>query len=235
MFLVEGVRSVESAVTAGAPLEMLLIGYEADARTEAIADAAQARGIQVERVAAKDLARIGDVQTSQGVLAVSRRIVADDPAELVGVSRVLALEGVQDPGNVGVLVRTAAWFGIDAVLADEATADFESPKAVRAAMGGLWDLQLARVPRLGDALDRLTEAGGVAWGADMAGTPVADWTPSLPSLLVMGSEAHGISSGLRPRLAGTVVIPGGGRGVESLNVGVAAGILLHAWTGDSAE
>lgn len=232
VFLVEGVRSVESAVAAGAPLAEVLIAHET-AETErgaALAESAESRGVAVERVAAKDLARIGDARTSQGVVAVSRRIVAETPDALADARRVLALDGVQDPGNVGALVRTAAWFGVDAVLADEETADFESPKAVRAAMGGLWDLRLVRVPSLPEALDALPSAG--VWGADMDGTPVAEWKPGTPSVLAMGSEAHGLSEALRQRLAGTVAIAGGaGAGVESLNVAVAAGVLMHAWAG----
>ncbi|MEM6326044.1 MAG: RNA methyltransferase [Bacteroidota bacterium] len=230
VFLVEGVRSVESAVAAGAPLEAVLIGHEAHDRTEALAEAAGQRGVPVERVAAKDLARIADAQTSQGVVAVSRRIVREDLGGLAGAPRLLVLDGVQDPGNVGALVRTAAWFGVDAVVSDERTADFETPKAVRAAMGGLWDVPLVRLFRLGDGLSRLTEAGTLAWGADMTGTPLTDWRPDSPSVLVVGSEAHGLSEDVRACLAGTVAIPGGGRGVKSLNVGVAAGILMNAWT-----
>ena len=230
VFLVEGVRSAESAVEAGAPLEAVLVAHEASARAEALARAAEASGVPVERVASRDLARIADTQASQDAIAVSRRIVRDNADGLAGAPRVLALDGVQDPGNVGALVRTAAWFGVDAVVADEQTADFESPKAVRAAMGGLWDVRLARVPRLGDVLGELAEAGALAWGADMGGTPLRAWQPAPRGVLVMGSEAHGISPPVRERLAQTVVIPGGGRGVESLNVGVAAGILLSAWS-----
>ncbi|MEM1055116.1 MAG: RNA methyltransferase [Bacteroidota bacterium] len=228
VFLVEGIRSVESALAAGAPLTEVLVGHEGGDRAEAIAEAARLAGVTVTRASAKDLGRIADARTSQGVMAVSRRIVAETGDGLAGAARVLALDGVQDPGNVGALVRTAAWFGLDAVLADEATADFESPKAVRAAMGGLWDLRLARVPDLRTALETL---GAEAWGADMTGTPLAEWQPSAPSVLVMGSEAHGLSEPLRRYLSGTVSIPGGERpGAESLNVAVAAGVLMHAWS-----
>ena len=111
---------------------------------------------------------------------------------------------------------------------------FEGPKAVRAAMGGLWDVALARVPDLGSALDGLAASGAVLWGAHAApgeSVPVGDWRPGLPSALVMGSEAHGLSACVRQRLAGGVWIPGGGReGAESLNVAVAAGVLMQAWT-----
>lgn len=225
-FLVEGVRSVEAAVEAGAPLVEVLVAHEQadDPRVAALAARA---GVPVHTTSARDLERVGDAQTSQGVVAVAHSVVADALGATPGT--VLVLDGVQDPGNVGTLVRTAAWFGVGTVLADQRTADFETPKTVRAAMGGLWDVQLVRAERLEPALDTLGAAGVALWGADMDGTPLADWQDRGRAALVVGSEAHGLSDAVRQRLAGRVTVPGGGAGVESLNVAVAAGILIHAW------
>ena len=225
-FLVEGVRSVEAAVGAGAPLVDVLVTPEA-AEDERVGALLARTDVPVHTVAARDLDRVGDAQTSQGVLAVSEHVVADRLPDVLGP--VLVLDGVQDPGNVGALVRTAAWFGVGTVLADLNTADFEGPKTVRAAMGGLWDVRLVRVDALGPSLDALASGGLALWGADLGGTPLADWRGRRAAALVMGSEAHGLSEDVRQRLAGRVSIPGGGVGVESLNVAVAAGILMHTW------
>ena len=227
-FLVEGLRSVEAAVAAGAPLDAVLVSPEA-AGADRVGRLVEASPVAVSTVAARDLERIGDARTSQGVVAVSRSVVGDGAGPLA--APLLLLDGVQDPGNVGALVRTAAWFGVRAVVADADTADVESPKAVRASMGGIWGVSLARVPDLAPVLDRLTEAGVEVWGADLGGAPVADWSPGPGSALVMGSEGHGISGPVAERLGGRVHVPGGGRGVESLNVVVAGGILLHRWLG----
>ncbi|MEM7788930.1 MAG: RNA methyltransferase [Bacteroidota bacterium] len=243
-FLVEGVRSAEAAVQARAPLTDLLVAPEAAADPR-VAALIEASGLAPEAVPATDLARLGDARTSQGVVAVSRSVVADRLGEAPAPA--LLLDGVQDPGNVGALVRTAAWFGVRTVVADAKTADVESPKAVRASMGGLWDVALVRVPSLVPVLDRLAEAGIEAWGADLGGTPVEAWDPGPEVALVMGSEAHGLSADVAawlrvqpPRGSHFVYIPHseaarethGGyepRGVESLNVGVAGGILLSRW------
>ena len=229
-FLIEGVRSVEAAVGAGAPLETVLLSADAASpRVEAIVQRAGAAGVAVETLPAHDLGRVGDARSSQGVVAVSRRVVGDALPD--GVGGVLMLDGVQDPGNVGTLVRTAAWFGVSAVVADVHSADFESPKTVRAAMGGLWDVALVRVPSLGFVLDAL--AARERWGADLGGTALADWSPPADAVLVLGSEAHGLSADTASRLTGRVTIPGGvaGGGVESLNVTIAGGILLSCWAG----
>lgn len=224
-FLVEGVRSVEAAVGAGAPLLDVLVTEAAcdDPRVAALADRAAA---PVHVLPARDLDRVGDARTSQGVVAVSRSVARDAlPAD---PGPVLVVDGVQDPGNVGTLVRTAAWFGVGTVVTGPETADVEGPKAVRAAMGGLWDVALVRVDDLGPVLDALAASGVALWGADLDGVAVGEWDPT-GTALVVGSEAHGLSAAVRPRLAGRVTVAGGGAGVESLNVAVASGILLHAW------
>lgn len=241
-FLVEGVRSVEAAVGAGAPLADVLVapGAAADPRVAAVLERAGHRGAPVHYVPARDLDRVGDARTSQGLLAVARSVVRDALPEGTE-GPVLLLDGVQDPGNVGALVRTAAWFGVEAVVADHKTADFEGPKAVRASMGGLWDVALVRVPDLVPVLDELDRGGYAVWGAHLGGTSASRWAPGRRSALVLGSEAHGLSEAVADRLRAAsagdpfVFIPGAERGrpagVESLNVAVAAGVLLGRWLG----
>lgn len=234
LFLVEGVRSVEAAAEAGAPLVELLV-TDAAARNARVAAVLRRAAVPVHILAARDLARLADVQHDQGLVAVARSVVTAAPDGLEDARAVLVLDGVQDPGNVGTLVRTAAWFGLDAVLAGPGTADVESPKAVRSAMGGLWDLRLVRSDDLGEALGLLGRRGLPVWGADLDGEPAASWAPASEGVLVLGSEAHGLSEAAASRLDGRVRIRSSRsaeeRGVESLNVAMAGGILLHRWRG----
>jgi TrmH family RNA methyltransferase len=227
--LVEGVRSVEAAVAAGASLVEVVVAEPVaeEGRVRAVAAAA---GVPVHVVPERTLARLSVVQTSQGVLAVAR-IEPEDEAALVQKRAVLVLDGVQDPGNVGTILRTAAWFGVEAVVAGAGTADLYSPKVVRATMGALWDLRLVRSADTPAVLARLKEAGFMLYGADLEGTPARAWAPPRPSALVLGSEAHGLGPVLRRHLDGCVTIagPGGSPGTESLNVAVAAGILVYQW------
>lgn len=245
VFLVEGVRSVEAAVAAGAPLVEIVVAEDVVGEPRVAALAARA-GVRVSVVPALDVERITDAQTSQGVVAVSRQIVRHDASGLSAMRSVLVLDGVQDPGNVGALVRSAAWFGVEAVAMDGRSADPEGPKAARASMGGLWDVALVRVSEIDHALDVLADAGAALWGAELGGTDAAAWEPAGRLALVLGSEAHGLSAGVAARLDGRVAIARGrtrggwpgtapadddGRGVESLNVVVAAGVLMHRWLG----
>ncbi|NNF59114.1 MAG: RNA methyltransferase [Rhodothermaceae bacterium] len=230
-FLVEGVRSVEAAVQAKAPLVEVLVTHEAaeDVRVIAVLDTLT---VPVHTLPTREMARLTDTQTDQGLLGVATSVVADDLAALDAAQTVLVLDGVQDPGNVGTLIRTAAWFGAEAVLAGPGTADLESPKVVRSAMGGLWDLRLVRTDDLGAALARLADRMPIV-GADLAGEPAARWQPPEAGALVLGSEAHGLSEATQQHLTARVCLKGHPprKGVESLNVAVAGGILLHRWLG----
>ena len=237
LFLVEGIRLVRAAVEAGAQLTEILIEHELSGEAQLRASL-EAAGVPIHVVARKELAHLSDVQHGQGVIAVAQSVVTEATDGLERARTVLALDGVQDPGNVGALVRTAAWFGVDVVLAGPGTADLENPKVVRGSMGGLWDVRLVRADDLGAALENLSQNGMTITGADLGGQPAREWKAGREGVLILGSESHGISDGVRARLDHRVSLlpkrPAEGRGVESLNVVVAGGILMERWLGRSA-
>ncbi len=229
--LVEGLRSVVSAVEAEAPITALLVSEVNQAETQVrqlLARTAAPCYVLSER----DMARVSDVKTSQGIVAVVRTEMVP-PERLTGLQTVVVLDGIQDPGNVGAIVRTAAWFGVGAVLAGPGSADFFNPKVIRAAMGGLWDLKLSHTENLPDILIGLRKAGFALYAADLEGSPSRRWSPRSPAALVMGSEAHGLSDAVQTLIDERIVVETAAsrRGAESLNVSVAAGILLYEWLG----
>ncbi len=230
-FLLEGVRTVEAAVQAGAPLVEVVVTSVASAepRVETLLVKV---AVPIHTVSERMMAKLSDVQTSQGILAVAQQPLVS-AADLFDKATVLALDGVQDPGNVGTVLRTAAWFGVDAVLAGPGTADLFNPKVVRASMGGLWDVRLARTQDLWAWLGEAQARGFTRYGADLDGTSLADWQPQRPSVLVLGSEAHGLQPAVHAALDECLTIPSAANrcGVESLNVGVAGGILMSRWVG----
>lgn len=231
--IVEGVRAVEAALDAGVELRTLLVTEPAQGR---LAERFHIPEDRVYVVPERDMRAVSAVETSQGVLAVAG-VRRASPETLASMQRVVLLDGVSDPGNAGAIVRTAAWFGVEAVVTAPDSVDAYHPKAVRASMGGVWDVEHVETPDPAGMLEDLAARGFAVYGADLEGIPMDDWTPALPSVLVLGSEAHGISRNVRERIAERVLIPGrsrgdgkpGARGVESLNAAIAAGILLHAW------
>jgi TrmH family RNA methyltransferase len=180
------------------------------------------------RVEDDELARLADTQAPQGVLMV----VAEPRPALGSViragARLLVLDAIQDPGNLGTLIRCAAAFDLDGVVALDGTVDPWNPKAVRAAAGTCFRLPVltAPWPRVDDAL---VEAGLALLVADAGGTDAELVSPARGWALVVGSEAHGARRELREVADTTVAIPMPG-GTESLNAGVAGGLLLYALT-----
>ena len=230
MYLVEGLRSLESALLAGAPIrEIYLTPKQAEDRQtlQVLARASMEWAVVPEKV----MAKMSDTSTPSGVLALASMPTPTLKC-IACMSKVLVLDGVQDPGNVGTLIRTAAWFGIEAVVAGPGTADYFAPKTVRATMGGLWDVILERVEHLSGFLATNVRAVVDVRVADMAGVSIEDWKPKGPSMIVIGSEAHGISEDVRTAALGAVTIPGmdQSKAVESLNAGVAGSILMSHWS-----
>jgi len=225
--IAEGVRLVEAALEAGVVQEIVV----AEGAT-AILESVATRSADPERIfvtSDAEFARVSNVEQSQGILAVFS-IRREGLEHLGDGARVIVMDGVQDPGNVGSILRTSAWFGVDAVLAGPGCADFFNPKVVRSSMGGLWSLRVGFETDLAAALKSLSGRGYRLYGADADGGAAKDWRPEGKSVLVVGSEARGISEEVKPHLHGTVAIPGSaGAGVESLNVGVALGVLLDRW------
>lgn len=229
--LIEGWRSVAAALEAGAPvIEVLLTPSMAvDTAVLELLDGRQ--GVVIYEITEKVARQISAVNTAPGIFAVAE-IGKTSVSTLHTFQTVLALDSVQDPGNVGTIIRTAAWFGIDAVLGNADTADFFSPKVVRATMGGIWDTALVREPAFVEALAALKAAGFQLVGADLEGTVLPKWQPADKTVLVIGGEANGISAPVQALLDDRVTIVGNqsGAGTESLNAAIAAGIIMQHWT-----
>ncbi|MEM1125296.1 MAG: RNA methyltransferase [Bacteroidota bacterium] len=229
-YLIDGVRAVEAAVLAGAPLREVLVTADAQMqpRVQHVLERVAAMEVVVHEVPASVLQAVSAVETPQGLVAVAQ-VATVAPEALTGA--VLALDAVQDPGNVGTLIRSAAWFGLRGVLLGPGTVDPFNPKVVRATMGGLWEVALAPTADLAGALRSLREAGYACYGADVEGTPAQAWAPPAKTVLVLGSEAHGLSPAVREAVQGCVCIEAapGRAGTESLNVAIAGSILLHRW------
>lgn len=181
---------------------------------------------EIAQTTDKELASVSDTDTPQGIVAI-----AELPERSFGnVDRsglVLILDGVQDPGNAGTIIRTAHAFGVAATVALPGSVDLWNPKVVRSAMGALFN-QVAFHAELEPVMGFLREHDIPIWVTGTAGEPVGRWSGGAGLAIVVGNEANGVSRELADAAARTVTIPV--RGVESLNVAVATGIILYALT-----
>ena len=230
LFVAEGVRTVEELVASKRAVTGALVSpvIHDTPRGIALFAALHAQGIETVEVSEKDFESAADTEHPQGVLAIAKAPTAplaglDLPD---GAVRLLVLDGVQDPGNAGTLVRTGAALGVFAVIALPGTADLWSAKAIRSAVGAHF-----RRPVLHAELDELrsllTDSKVELWATAGDGQPI-DAQPAPTRLAVaVGNEGAGVSDALRGLAARSVALPMSS-GVESLNVAVAAGIALYA-------
>jgi TrmH family RNA methyltransferase len=233
--LIEGPRALRAALDADSPLVDGVATGDALASPEG-QTLLQRLSVPVFETDADTMIHLADAASPQGLIAVAEQRLVDPeavPERLDETGTALLLDGVQDPGNVGTLLRTAAWFGAEAVVAGPGTAGLYGPKVMRAAAGGHWALTLGRTDDLGALLDSFRRHGAALYGADLHGVEAHTWTPERPSALVLGSEAHGLSAAVLNRLDTTVALHGAPNrpAAESLNVAVAGGILLYEWLG----
>jgi TrmH family RNA methyltransferase len=231
--LAEGVRLLEEALAAGVPVRGAAVApaLEGTPRGTALKHRLQQAGVPLEAVDDDLLGQLADTEHPQGVVAVIEPRpwrLEDIPVGPRGV--VLVLDGVQDPGNVGALARTALGLGADALVALPGTADLSNPKALRGSMGAL--LRLPAVPAtLAGFIVWARGAGVELWTTATDGTPVARVRREGPVALLLGNEGAGVRPELAAAASRSVAVPLSG-GVESLNVAVAAGILLYEVTRD---
>ena len=213
VLLVEGGNVVREAVACGLADEVYLTA-EAGERMPDIA---------AESIEEREAEALAQTKTPAGAFAVVKDPCGPfEPALLPDRALVLLAAGVADPGNLGTLIRTAAALGFDAVVTTAGSVEPGNAKVVRATAGALFRLPV----RYGEAAD-LREAGFSIWAADVGGTPIGD-VAALPGrcALAVGNEPHGLPDDVLALCSERVSVPIRG-GVESLNVAVAAGILMH--------
>ena len=220
--VVDGRRLVSDLVRWGVPIRELFLTSEISGEFEAVGWRQSAE--EIFEVEASVLTDIAPTRNPQGVLAIAAEPKWSEwPAE-DGVA--LWLDRVQDPGNVGAIVRSAAGLGAQAVMLSPDSADPYGAGAVRGSAGAVFRIPVGRNVGLAGVMVRVRDSGGEIWATDSLGQKIDDWRPSKPCLLLLGAEGVGLDPEIADLADGTVAIPMS-HGVESLNVAVATGILLQ--------
>jgi len=219
-FVIEGPHLLEVALQK-APYLIKLAAFTAEASSQYATLLAKCR--EVRSVPQKLASRISDTEEPQGIFAVMKI----PEVQTISGDAVVALDAVQDPGNVGTIIRTAAWFGVKSILLGEGTADVFAPKVVRATQGAIFSISFEERVDLKVRLRSLQSHGWkvVATSLDKKTRPLYEHKLSSQTILLLGSEAHGISSDLFAMADESVMIPRFGDG-ESLNVATSAAIIL---------
>ena len=228
LFAAEGVRAVEELLRSPLRITGVLVAPQlADApRGAALLAALRGNNIDVIELAPLVFASAAETDSPQGVLAIaeipSRSL---DSLTLDARARLVVLDAVQDPGNVGTILRTAAALGATAAVAMPGTVDLWNAKVVRSAMGASFHFPV--LSATWEALDLFRRRESLAlWGADAQGAPLDTLHPPARLGLVVGNEGAGLSIEARDQIDTLAALPIG-PAVESLNVAVATGIFLY--------
>ena len=230
-FLVEGVKLLEMGLQAGAsPIEAFYCARQAGPSAQAMTQRLQAAGAELLEVTPEVMDALAEREAAEGIVATfalfERR---PDELQLTGNKLMLVVDRLQDPGNVGTLIRTADAVNAAAVALVEPCVDPFDRKTVRGSMGSIFHVPLVRSAD-GPGLLRSMQAQGLRVVAADAQRGV-DWGEGLWQggvALILGNEARGISPDLRPLVDAWARLPIAGR-AESLNVAVAGGVLMYAW------
>lgn len=244
-FLVEGDKAVLETLSAhGTPVwgdkaygTWEVVHVYATAEFVAVhGEKCKAKKVQLAVVDRGELAKAGSMEVNGGAIAVVRiPELRYEKGEMSSTltshishldSVVLALDGIKDPGNLGTILRTADWFGVDTVICSTDTVDTYNPKAIAATMGSFLRVRTIQC-ELEDILTSAKSNGVAVYATAMKGIQLGDVTFKKPCIIVMGSESHGVKPKLMGMATETITIPRIGK-AESLNVGVATGITLSA-------
>ncbi len=213
-FLVEGRKMVEEALASAFDVETVLVqeGMELpDGLT-----------MPVYELPAHVLAAVCDTKTPQGIAAVVRM----KEQSALG-KHIVVLDGVQDPGNVGTIIRTADAAGLDGVLLSTQCADVFSPKVLRATMGSIFRMNLRTTDDLPGELTKLREKGYSILSSQLDGTPFYEREKVAERFaLIIGNEGNGVSEQVQQTATHRVRLPMRG-GAESLNAAIAAAIMMY--------
>jgi len=194
-----------------------------------VLEAAENRNCPVYEISRQEVGKLSDTVTSQGILAVvsmKEYLPEELWPDLSGQSLIVGLDGISDPGNVGTILRTCDWFGVDAALIESSGVELYSPKVMRSAMGSIFHLPV--LPDV-DLLQqvRLARKNGFQIFVTTASGESPFRGKSFPPrcMFIFGNEARGVSPEVMEEADTLVSIPKFGK-AESLNVAIACGVIL---------
>jgi len=225
-FTVEGVKGVQEALVHADVLMLVVDGAKREEKDiTTLVTQAEQRDILVEFAGRKDIAAIKQTETFPGITAV---VAMPEPEydNIFDADTILVLDRINDPGNLGTIIRTADWFGVHTIILSEGSVDPYNEKVVRSTMGSIFRVHIIQTHNIVEMVETLKENRYSIAALDLAGTNIQKSKKTKKQALIFGSESHGVSDALKSLVDETYTIPGKG-GAESLNLAVSVAIALY--------
>lgn len=211
-FVVEGLKNVLELIHSDFRISYILVTEETKTSLP--------NHPKIEVISTKNMEKISQQDSPPGILAVAEQKVYHSADIDFTAPFILALDGIRNPGNLGTIIRTADWYGIDQILASEDCADFYNAKTLMATMGSFTRCRFVPCNLQTVLADKYT------LGCFLEGKSVQKIEVKKPAIIVIGSESHGISANLEAILSEKITIQKNGSQAESLNASIAAAIVM---------
>lgn len=224
LFVAEGLKLVTDLISAGLTVENIFL-------TEGSSEAFAATGQTIE-ISIQDMKSISFLETPSPVLALFKQPVRLSEFQS-DTGLTLLLDRIQDPGNMGTLLRTALWYGVEHIGLVKGSVDVFNPKVVQASMGALAHVQCVE-KNADEWVEWSASKGRRLLVADMDGTPAAQMKWTTKDILILGNEGQGCDAAFKA-VGNAVTLPGNAAKMESLNVAVSGATLLYAYATASIE
>jgi RNA methyltransferase, TrmH family len=224
LYVIEGDKIVREFLTAGMPVKLLVGKPEF---LKSLSQQSLQNATEIEEASYEDLRQVSTLKTPHNALALVRIQHPELHIPAIADELCCGLEFVQDPGNLGTIIRAAAWFGIKNIVCSPDCVDVYNPKVVQSSMGALlhvnvfyYDLQVL--------LPEIRNSGKPVYGTILDGESVYGYPLENKGIILLGNESRGISERLLSHLSDRIMIPGVTvrPGIDSLNVGMAASVIF---------
>lgn len=226
LFVAEGPKVVGDLLAAGIHARLIVVAEQATFTDTLTQQLSSATIDETVTATASEFAKASFLQHPQDILGVFEMKRRDGTDEYAADSLALALDGVQDPGNMGTIIRIADWFGIDTIYCSPGTADVYNPKVVQATMGSIARVNIVYTD-LAVLIDRM-HAGTPVYGTLLDGDDIYQQPLTANGLIVMGNEGNGISPEIRRKVTRKLLIPNfnkNDKNADSLNVAISTAIV----------
>lgn len=230
LFLAEGLRAVQQLLK-NRPTQDMLELIVVSEKFQAYDELGSAKNNKVFALSQKDFKTISDTDNTQGICAVFKQPRFDFTSQLGAClekkkSLIVVCDGLQDPGNLGTILRTAAWFNVDLLVCGLNTVDIYNPKTIRSSAGSCFAMPIIQEVDLIKTLPKLIEIGFSVYATALNGLKQNQIKVPDKAVLIIGNEGNGVSEEVLNLCPNHITIPGNANAVESLNASVTAGILI---------
>jgi len=228
LFLVEGIRGCEELIISDFQIDHIFYTSTglSNPRIKNLLSNLVSRKFDHEEISPDEMNFIADAVTSQDIIAVAQIPSNLPEIDLLKTNLVLCFESISDPGNLGTIIRTASWFGVDAIVLSNGSSDVYNPKVVRSSSGGIFKIPVISDVALIDLIDEARKAEfEIIATLPKGGKSIQDIEFPKKALLMFGSEADGLPASLISAADTLLSIPAK-RDAESLNLAMSCGIIL---------